>query len=389
MDNKLEIDLDDKKILSVEYFFNGKIEGKPVIGFCLNAVESGELVEVTRRGFYTDYDGDFFYNCLDSISNLYLKDWTSTPNSVSNISNCLIFIKKDNQFTVYINFPTLLEIIPRIDKKKGETIYKNELVDLKSISFPNIKFDKNCGVIYIFSSGWRRGFYFSFLPLSDETDDILENWDRCFSLYHAYLMFPEIYRMDSNMMNKLTDDGWFPFNRLLGKQFTDLFYAYSNDFNIDSIVDSIDQSFTEEKLNEMVISWFQKDEIKKSEKIIRAGIERFLNEDYISSINNLYPRIEGTLRYLYLTEKDSPNVQKLIDKLQAVAEGKVSSEGLLLPKAFCSHLKNFLFSSFDLKTGKIDLSRHSLAHGVADEDQFNKCAAIQGILILDQIHYYL
>jgi len=78
-----------------------------------------------------------------------------------------------------------------------------------------------------------------------------------------------------------------------------------------------------------------------------------------------------------------------VDKLTAPVAKKSIDLSLFLPEDFNEYLKQFYFSSFDLEKGEIDLSRHSLAHGVAKEEDFSKIQAFQAILILDQIFYYV
>jgi len=148
-------------------------------------------------------------------------------------------------------------------------------------------------------------------------------------------------------------------------------------------------SFNAKKIRNMEKRWYTKKVFENHKKIIETGIERYLAGDNISAINNLYPRIEGILRYLHLGNAGSGTVSDLLETLQNAAENKTTPYGLFLPNDFRLYLRTSFFSSFDLQTGQIDLSRHSLAHGVADENQFNQIAAFQGILILDQIFYYV
>jgi hypothetical protein len=52
-------------------------------------------------------------------------------------------------------------------------------------------------------------------------------------------------------------------------------------------------------------------------------------------------------------------------------------------------LNEVVFKDFDLKTGKVDLSRHAVSHGVADQKEYTKVKALQAILIIDQMYFYL
>ena len=56
---------------------------------------------------------------------------------------------------------------------------------------------------------------------------------------------------------------------------------------------------------------------------------------------------------------------------------------------FLQYLKEVVFANFDVNQGKVDLSRHSSSHGVAEVEKYTKERALQMILILDQIFFYL
>lgn len=48
-----------------------------------------------------------------------------------------------------------------------------------------------------------------------------------------------------------------------------------------------------------------------------------------------------------------------------------------------------IFKNFDLVKGEVDFSRNSVGHGVAEEEHFTRARALQCILTLDQIYFYL
>ncbi|KAF5437972.1 hypothetical protein C5S35_01350 [Candidatus Methanophagaceae archaeon] len=103
-----------------EYKFEISIEGKPVVGFSMDAGRAGNNVRVAQRYFLTDYDGDLFFTCLDQISRTYLRDWMSKERKTeSTISNCLIFIQKNNEVEVFINTPPEVQIISKRSIEKG------------------------------------------------------------------------------------------------------------------------------------------------------------------------------------------------------------------------------------------------------------------------------
>ena len=69
---------------------------------------------------------------------------------------------------------------------------------------------------------------------------------------------------------------------------------------------------------------------------------------------------------------------------------KASSEqSLFMTLPFLQYLKEVVFANFDVNQGKVELSRHSSSHGVAEVEKYTKERALQTILILDQIFFYI
>ena len=48
-----------------------------------------------------------------------------------------------------------------------------------------------------------------------------------------------------------------------------------------------------------------------------------------------------------------------------------------------------IFKEFDPETGEVDLSRHSALHGVALGEDYKPERALQALLTLEQIYFYL
>ena len=83
-------------------------------------------------------------------------------------------------------------------------------------------------------------------------------------------------------------------------------------------------------------------------------------------------------------------MQKLIDRLIEVGERGVEDDrSLLLPQYFSSYLVENIFKEFDPTTGEVDLSRHTALHGVALGEDYKPERALQALLTLDQIYFYL
>ena len=112
---------------------------------------------------------------------------------------------------------------------------------------------------------------------------------------------------------------------------------------------------------------------------------------FITCLHTLYPQIEGIIGFDYFGNYGKkPSFRELIDYIKQKAESKfknVSSTGF--PGEFYEYLEKTVFENFDLSTGQMDLSRHTTSHGYANADDFDKAKALQAILILVQIYFYL
>jgi hypothetical protein len=103
--------------------------------------------------------------------------------------------------------------------------------------------------------------------------------------------------------------------------------------------------------------------------------------------------IEGIIRIHYFKETGKGtkvNVRDLINHVFDKGKAKTGSEAsLFFPRDFLQYLKDAIFPKFDLEKGEIVLSRHTSSHGIAKVEDYSKIRAIQMILILDQLYFYI
>ena len=102
--------------------------------------------------------------------------------------------------------------------------------------------------------------------------------------------------------------------------------------------------------------------------------------------------IEGVLADLHLAEKGS--TAKTKDLLShAVNKGVKKAGGeasLFFPKDFLEYLLKVAYANFDPNTpANAGASRHTVGHGYADGNTYTSARALQVILTLDQIVFYL
>ncbi|HUU49990.1 MAG TPA: hypothetical protein VMW81_03395, partial [Nitrospinota bacterium] len=117
------------------------------------------------------------------------------------------------------------------------------------------------------------------------------------------------------------------------------------------------------------------------------------DDGYINCLKTLLPEIEGIIRLKYFQDTSKGKQVKMSELLNYITEkGKVrsgSDYSLFLPLPFLNYLNEVIYVGFDLESGEIDLSRHSISHGVAEVKDYTKIRALQTILVLDQIYYFI
>ena len=403
MKNKNQNQVKDENIKMIQTIFIGekrprfvfteKLKDKQLLGVTQSAGKAGDQIQIVRRAFYTDYDGDFFFSCLDSISSVFLNKWlTKNKKSSSEISNCLIFLNRESVAKFFINCPIKMEILLKGNPITRGRVYKNDIADIRRLQFPGVHFPENCAIIFIFSDEWRRGLYFDFFPLDHEYEKLGEDLNELFARFYVQLHFPEIFRQTSELRQKMYDRGWFPFIRLLGSHYSDIFNLMKNNLPLDEfethMVDSYDIL-----IENIANSWMKNQNFKDREVFIRKGIEEYLEGDYISTISILYPHIEGLIRGLPIPAMDvkgMPMGEKLTNKIVQTTNKYNPDSSLFISDQFKDYLINSYFCKFDPNSGPSELSRHTLAHGMAtNEKDYSKITAFQTILILDQLSFYV
>ncbi|MHA1252501.1 MAG: hypothetical protein ACTSRP_21125 [Candidatus Helarchaeota archaeon] len=193
---------------------------------------------------------------------------------------------------------------------------------------------------------------------------------------------------------KLYKDGCFPFIQLIGGEFQQLGNIYKSSKKFNEEIEKFLESFNDSKIDLIINKWWKNKFFKEKEEIPKAGVEAYLqntSSGYINCIKTLYTEIEGIIGYNYLEEKKGKTkIPKLLRYLEEKAKSRFFTiNSLGFPQAFYEYLKEVIFQNFDIIENKKDLSRHSASHGFAKSEDYTKMKALQAILVLDQIYFYL
>jgi len=363
---------------------------QPLAGFAATDMAPQSFGWILERAFVCS-DDPTFYLYSDQISKMFLKDCF-----VDNVYNYLILIHRDLSADVYVNFPLQAKMMMKRAVKAGEPIYQNDIADIAELRFPGITMEEKDCVIFSFKKGWKFGLFFDLGPADRESTIDIDRLFHDLGTYYRYLGFQELYSVIENtpLFERMFADGWFPFIQLLGGDYEELAKCYKNEIGLQDEVNRFAAKFDRQRISTFTERWWNSPIFQKKKSILNAGIEAYLlatETGYINCVKTLYSEIEGIVRIRYVEDRGSnPTFAQLVEYVKDKAQGKFGPRGTLgFPEEFYQYLKEPVFKNFDLQTGQVVLSRHSVSHGVADQKQYTRTKALQAILILDQMYFYL
>lgn len=370
----------------------------PVDGFIKGFTSDGKVDVVVSRGLTSDAPG--FYKLMEEITRTYFGS-AGLQTTVNNIHSFLILVHSDLSADIYVNDFQIAAIV-RLKRdlgnfEVGTLLMHSDIADVHELTFPDIDIQDTDSVICCLKVGWKFLLYFSFVYRGQRMD--LASMQTNLGSLYRYLSFQDVYHTleAEACFQDMMADGWFPFVEILGKDYKELAAAYQKaEFTLDNTVRTLLDSFDESRIKGMTDKWWTDPIFREKRKLLQAGINAFLRRtesDYINCIKNLYSEIEGILRLLYFqdTRKGSKVGQKqlipyLIETGKRTAK---SDDSLIFPEQFLTYLTDHVFRDFDFKTGSFELSRHSSSHGVAAAEDYTEPKALQALLTLDQIYFFL
>jgi len=353
----------------------------------------GDIGWVLTRASLTS-DDPLFHRVIENMTPAYFGR-AEVQVFADAVAQFLFVLHGDGSADIYVNdFVTLVEMLARRPMEAGAVVTDRDIADIRRVRFPGINFDPDDKVVYCFKAGWKFGLFFDLSsPRSSTVDELELAWGtlrRRLTYEHVY---EGLVGLDAAYMRA---DGWFPFVELIGTDFRTLRDAYSPTGDLDGLVERVVASFDAARLKVIMARWWAKPVFKPKQALLEAGVEAFLSgtsAGAIQCIKTLHSELEGLIRSIYLEDKGRGSGVKIPELLQHVVErGEAkgeSDQSMLLPKEFLSYLKEVLFAHFNVDRGDVELSRNSSSHGVARPDDYTRARALQAILAIDQLCFYV
>ncbi len=373
--------MDNRKNNSTSWFKTIKRKNVKICGIASELIPDQETGLVLQKAIMTSQETRFFKyaeNICKLISN-------------KSYNNLLVIIDKNENAKIYEEaFPLSMKQRLKRSVKKGELIYKKDVLDISEVSFSDAKSDINPKdgeqIIWLFRIGFVFGLYFDFTKqLKPEIAKV--------EMAHLYqkVMYNDLYNtLDDNVCQTLFNNGWFPFIQLIGKDM-DLLFSIFIENKTHYLSKWCEKSFTNERIKEITSRWWNYEVFLNKKNPIQEGLECFYEGKYSASISTLIPMIEGVVNSLSIIKTgkgikyNGKDVTKIIGEYSSE---KYTELSITFPKLFSQYLNDY-FYKHNKATESNDAVRNTVSHGRSTNDSFSRENAVKIILTLDQIFFYL
>ncbi|MCI4665464.1 MAG: hypothetical protein MRY74_12145 [Neomegalonema sp.] len=361
-----------------------------VTGFAMGSAKNGEPLPVCVKHGLTS-DDPLFPDIIEGVTRLINGHLPVDPDRVSvDQANCtLVVLHKDDSADLWLDTAAIaFRGMTKRAKKAGELVFQSDLADLNGFDFPAVDLQSDDRIICIVRVGWRFFLYFDL-----RTNGGLERSALTLELGTLYrrLAYARLYDFVSSQtdLDKLAADGWFPFAELSFEEFQHFIKHLKAGFDISEVGNKVIEAFDKERIEALRERWKARPSFASRAGIFNAALDAYLRDDYVSTIKNVVTEIEGLLRDHFGNRKGK--IPALIKLAEGAAISKAGApDTILLPEKFARYMKSITFAGF--KSGNpanIASSRHTVAHGEAPEATYTKARALQAILTLDQLGFYL
>jgi hypothetical protein len=263
----------------------------------------------------------------------------------------------------------------------------DNILDMDRVILDDFHIPEDAGICYVFSLGWRTGYWFDFGPLLEGRDYKARDYDLGVVIAECYarVWFQHLYSTSEAVWEEMLRQGWFPFAYLPTESVRRMIRRAETKLLIDDELEKIHEE-TITAAQDRIAEWSSDPILSSHLPLFQRALERFEAGDDISATSILYPRLEGLMRTYHVTlGTNQPTPANLTAVGSGEAHPALRHFSLLLPTRFRRYLREIYFKSFDPKKPAATISRHTVSHGVAPAELFNRKAATLGLLILLQI----
>jgi hypothetical protein len=245
----------------------------------------------------------------------------------------------------------------------------------------------DAAIVLVMSAGWRKGLFFDFGPINDHGSRRYD-LSQLLSSYFAYLQNQAVFALKEGDWSYLIEQLWYPFVGLSKSLLKTLVGRAQSRDSLDILVPKVREEVLK-RLPTYLEAWKKRSVFAPHFQLLKHAADEFVEADYVSATAILFPRIEGLLREVQLaTAPEQKVTQSSMSQHLVGAGGARELHSWLVPPMFRRYIEEAYFANF--QPGQpAKLSRNTVSHGVAAATDFNEKAAVIGLLVVEQIHWFL
>ena len=359
---------------------------QPLHGISVSSARPGEQVSVSIAGFFSCTEGEAFYKTVESIGSLLWEGVTLAPSCVDHF---VLQIQANGDAQLHVNELQITQECQMLTAKKaGEEVMFKDIGDITSVNL-GIDIPRNSGIAILFSSGWRKGFFYDFSPLQPDARDREYDLSSVLASYFCAIGFQSRFSLTNDDWTFLLEQGWFPFAGI-SLPILDLMVTYVRERW--PLAGILDQLVGEAKrvAGELPGSLQNSRLFKDHHAPVAAAAKHFLAGDYLSAAYLVFPQIEGLLRSTYLEAgaRVKPTHASLINTGILTAMSGRHRFTLLQLEQFEKYAKDVTFAGFDWQN-PAGVSRHTVGHGVVKPHEVDQASVSIAFLTLHHLMFSL
>ena len=364
-------------------------------GFAAETITDGSTGKILTRRWLTSDEPDF-HRIANSFVGLIngAASRTGQPVEIQRAHCVLLVMRPDRTSDLWVDTAAVtIQILAKRNLQAGAAVTERDIADVTGMRFPAAEIGPRDGVVCLFWKDWRYGLFFDFrwhdeLQV-DQMAGILGTLYRSLGYRHLYDMMA-----NKQTLETLFGTGWFPFIEIIGSEFDQLSSVYNDQSKLEQVEVELLQKFDEARIDKMFDRWIAKPHFASKELILKSAIDGYKRKDPVAVQKNILSEIEGVLAAAYAdkTGNTTHKISKLLKFAKEAAETRSGAiDTLFFPSSFANYLENYTYANFNAvnRTGLTAGSRNAVGHGVAPAESYTQTRALQALLTLDQLAFYL
>lgn len=364
-------------------------------GVSAEAAQGGQTIQIWTRMALTS-DQDLFQKIIGNIASCIEQGANAVGEypSLSRAQTVLLVLHPDNTGELWVDKAAMCtyHALKRPGPlAAGTVLFENDIADVTGLWFPRVDVGPKDRILCIIREGWRFALYFDFNP---DEDLAIEEAKRALGTLFRRMRYADLYASLAHepTLKGMVAAGWFPFLELGSADIRTLLSTIEADFPLDEAEQALIAAFDEARIERMFARWLERTHLNAREVILRPAINAFMNSEPVTVIKIILSEIEGVMSDAYFqVHGERPyRSKKLPDFMIEQAEKRAGGKDtLFFPVEFGKYLKDYTFADF--KAGDIGTagSRHAVSHGAVASSQYTMTRALQALLTLDQMAFYI